>query len=639
MIDVFRSSACLPACSARAPACLPACLPDDERAACRAVEGMPVGHADEAAGGVWGAGETLSLLIKEFRPFRNSRQYFADVVDVTHHVLRLVRDFSDANPNLQTLRKKRRTRRSKKKVEGKEGDGEWLGGGSDMEDFEEETYEDTAFSLEKFQKMFAKSDVVAHYIWLLDRFKLNSQQTNHQVLKMLDMVARKCEHLPLLFQASIFRVFNRILSDSSVEGKKEFKETVDFVRWVVREFFKLALQAPCLFVETLSWTKTQGDAALIMRVYKAEEREHKGNKRGPKNEDEYILEQQERSEGKWTEDDDLALKELFEQFSTKANAPQIIASHFDGKSATQIARRLNTLGMATSGGGDWSEGEYDEEGADDDDSEMSLYVCARRLRNKAPLALDWIIDAYGLACETRDKTLHAANEPGLDLPEEFFEVQDFAIVPVVEAEWEHLINPATMRLLGAMGCLGPRPLEGHAFWRITADALRDDARTAAVLDELLSAQSAEIEEEPAQMAADDSDDEAMKETSRPLEVASPARLNQRSAGASSSQANGRSGSPPTRQKRRIQLQESDSEDESAALPNDDAPASAALPQGAGEHGAPPRLKRALLADSDEEDAEGVEHGGGEDGQGPPKTVSAAVPSKRARLAALDSDSD
>lgn len=43
---------------------------------------------------------------------------------------------------------------------------------------------------------------------------------------------------------------------------------------------------------------------------------------------------------------------------------------------------------------------------------------------------------------------------GQDLPEEFFEVQDYAIVPVAKEEWEYLINPITMRLLGAMGCLG-----------------------------------------------------------------------------------------------------------------------------------------------------------------------------------------
>ena len=109
-----------------------------------------------------------------------------------------------------------------------------------------------------------------------------------QALKMMDMIARKCDHLPLLFQLSVFRVFERILSDTSIEGNKEYKETVDFVRWVMREFFKLAMQSPCVPVELTGWTKTHNDAAMIMRVYKPEERENKGRK-NRKDDDDYIV--------------------------------------------------------------------------------------------------------------------------------------------------------------------------------------------------------------------------------------------------------------------------------------------------------------------------------------------------------------
>ena len=343
------------------------------------------------------AGETLLLLIKEYRPFRNSRQYFTDVVDVTHLILRLVKTFSEENPHLQKLRKRRRTKRSKKKVEGKEGEGEWLGGeGSEMEDIEEDVFEDVAFNFDTYMKRFAKSEVVENYTWLISKYKQNTQKTNHQVLKMMDMIARKCNHLPLLFQGSVFNVFEKILSDTEADGKKEFKETVDYVRWVVREFFTIAMQSPCAFLELIAWTKSHGDAELIMRAYKPEERENKGRK-GKKNEDEDLLHQQDRKSNKWTEDEDLALKEFFEQFGHKPNAPQIIATLMD-KNALQIRARLNKLGMFSTRGGDWSEDE-------DEDDEASLYVYARRLRNKAPAALDWVIDCYGLACETRDQTL------------------------------------------------------------------------------------------------------------------------------------------------------------------------------------------------------------------------------------------
>jgi hypothetical protein len=156
------------------------------------------------------------------------------------------------------------------------------------------------------------------------------------------------------------------------------------------------MQSPCAFLELIAWTKSHGDAEMIMRAYKPEERENKGRK-GKKNEDEDLLHQQDRKSNKWTEDEDLALKEFFEQFGHKPNAPQIIATLMD-KNALQIRARLNKLGMFSTRGGDWSEDE-------DEDDEASLYVYARRLRNKAPAALDWVIDCYGLACETRDQTL------------------------------------------------------------------------------------------------------------------------------------------------------------------------------------------------------------------------------------------
>jgi len=67
------------------------------------------------------------------------------------------------------------------------------------------------------------------------------------------------------------QVFDQILCDRSIEKKKEYKEMVDFVRWVVREYFKLALQSPCLFVEPITWTKSHKDAELIQRGYGPEE--------------------------------------------------------------------------------------------------------------------------------------------------------------------------------------------------------------------------------------------------------------------------------------------------------------------------------------------------------------------------------
>jgi len=125
----------------------------------------------------WDFGETLLTLIKEYRPFRNSRAYFADVVDVQHTILKLLKSFCEENPHLQRLRKRRRTKHNKKKVQGKEGDGEWLeGGGSDVEEFEEEEFEETEFNFQQYMRRFASCQVVEQYVWLLSKVQPSNTQ-------------------------------------------------------------------------------------------------------------------------------------------------------------------------------------------------------------------------------------------------------------------------------------------------------------------------------------------------------------------------------------------------------------------------------------------------------------------------------
>jgi len=74
----------------------------------------------------------------------------------------------------QVLRKRRRTKHSKKKIE-KEGEGENLAG-SELEDLEEEQFEETNFNYDSYIRKFANFQVVAAYTWMIGKFKVNSQQ-------------------------------------------------------------------------------------------------------------------------------------------------------------------------------------------------------------------------------------------------------------------------------------------------------------------------------------------------------------------------------------------------------------------------------------------------------------------------------
>ena len=46
----------------------------------------------------WDVAETLLNLIKHYRPDRNGRKYLADLVDLVHNLLRLIKVFLDPPP-------------------------------------------------------------------------------------------------------------------------------------------------------------------------------------------------------------------------------------------------------------------------------------------------------------------------------------------------------------------------------------------------------------------------------------------------------------------------------------------------------------------------------------------------------------
>ena len=60
---------------------------------------------------------------------------------------------------------------------------------------------------------FCQPQIVKAYITLLADFKNNSQHTNHCIVKMLHRIAFDMGVIGMLFQASLFRIFQRILTD------------------------------------------------------------------------------------------------------------------------------------------------------------------------------------------------------------------------------------------------------------------------------------------------------------------------------------------------------------------------------------------------------------------------------------------
>ncbi|XP_012588100.1 PREDICTED: protein timeless homolog isoform X2 [Condylura cristata] len=109
------------------------------------------------------------------------------------------------------------------------------------------------FSFLDYLKRFACSTVVRAYVLLLRSYRQNSAHTNHCVVKMLHRLAHDLRMEALLFQLSLFCLFNRLLSDPAAGA---YKELVTFARYILGKFFALAAVNQKAFVELLFWKNT-----------------------------------------------------------------------------------------------------------------------------------------------------------------------------------------------------------------------------------------------------------------------------------------------------------------------------------------------------------------------------------------------
>ncbi|XP_006741087.1 protein timeless homolog [Leptonychotes weddellii] len=126
------------------------------------------------------------------------------------------------------------------------------------EDEEEEELQAVQVSEKEFNfldylKRFASSAVVRACVLLLRSYRQNSAHTNRCVVKLLHRLAHDLRMEGLLFQLSLFCLFNRLLSDPAAGA---YKELVTFAKYILGKFFALAAVNQKAFVELLFWKNT-----------------------------------------------------------------------------------------------------------------------------------------------------------------------------------------------------------------------------------------------------------------------------------------------------------------------------------------------------------------------------------------------
>ncbi|KAL4229316.1 hypothetical protein ACF0H5_012358 [Mactra antiquata] len=153
------------------------------------------------------------------------------------------------------------------------------------------------FVFREFAVKFAKPEILKAYVLLLGDFQKNSTHTNHCCVKMLHRIAVDLGYIGMMFQISLFRVFQKILLSPLVKAGR-YKEICKFATYIVRKFVEVATNNKKIFMELLFW-KSNKDAIEVVEGYGSYQ-----------------------SKGKtlWTEDAEAEVRRLFEEYRINEEA-------------------------------------------------------------------------------------------------------------------------------------------------------------------------------------------------------------------------------------------------------------------------------------------------------------------------------
>ncbi|XP_019613543.1 PREDICTED: protein timeless homolog [Branchiostoma belcheri] len=134
---------------------------------------------------------------------------------------------------------------------GEEGDAE-----AEEEEVPQFNVAEQDFNFQDYIRRFANPQMLKPYVRLLADYRTNSTHINHCIAKMLHRVAWDCKMEGLLFQISLFRIFQRLLEDPA---GSTYSELTKFAKYVLGRFFSLVTRAgPSdgsgnIFPELLFW--------------------------------------------------------------------------------------------------------------------------------------------------------------------------------------------------------------------------------------------------------------------------------------------------------------------------------------------------------------------------------------------------
>uniref|UniRef100_H2Y692 Timeless N-terminal domain-containing protein n=1 Tax=Ciona savignyi TaxID=51511 RepID=H2Y692_CIOSA len=189
------------------------------------------------------------------------------------------------------------------------------------------------FNYQDYLKKFADSKIMVQYVRLLKEFDRNDDHVNHCLVKMLHRVGFSLKMYGLLFQISLFRVFQKI--NTSVSSRTN-KEIITFARWLISKFQEVSLENPNLFVEMLFWKNSAAEVYDVTEGYGSFSAENR--KPG-------------KSKNVWSDDDIAELTDLYNKYKDQdIDTVDGILSDISNDSRTrrQVCQQLVRQGFAQS---------------------------------------------------------------------------------------------------------------------------------------------------------------------------------------------------------------------------------------------------------------------------------------------------
>uniref|UniRef100_A0A8D3DPA3 Timeless circadian clock n=1 Tax=Scophthalmus maximus TaxID=52904 RepID=A0A8D3DPA3_SCOMX len=311
------------------------------------------------------------------------------------------------------------------------------------EELESVQVSETEFNFLDFIKRFASPNIVRPYLILLKSYSKNLPHTNHCIARMLHRLAVDLKMDALLFQLSVFNLFNKILSDPAAAA---YRELVTFGKYMLNRFFSLAAQNNKAYVELLFWknvgavremTEGYGKDGFVslcfvvcVCVFYVK----------------FTFFTKEGETPAWTEEEEQELRKLYEDHCSLTDVLGNVMKKLTAKrSRARVVDKLLSMGLVT--------------------ERRELYK--KRSRNAQGKSMSgpllWLQNCL-------NRTANDREEDRLSQP--------VPLVPLTETTEEAMDNRSFQRLLRKLGMRAPAN-EQESFWRIPAKISISQLRSSA----------------------------------------------------------------------------------------------------------------------------------------------------------------